>query len=83
MSAIVAVTGYMMISGSKPRLKEKTETAIVIGDTKTRDKPMVPIITAKMLPKSIMVAHQRNRPNIHVVNPMAVPLTNVSVTTAC
>ncbi len=70
------------MSGSKPRLKAKTETAIVSGDTNTRDKPIVPMMTTNILTRSTKAVLQRNRPNIHVVNPMAMPLKNVNVTTA-
>jgi hypothetical protein len=80
-SDIVEVTGYTMMSGSSPRLKERTENPIVRGETNTTDKAMVAVTTVNKWIKSIIVAFQRNMPNIQVPVPTLTPLTKARVTT--
>jgi hypothetical protein len=45
MSETGEVMGYTMMSGFKPRLKEKIENKMVKGETKTTDKAMVAVMT--------------------------------------
>ncbi len=81
-SAIVAVVGYTIISGSKPCLKDRVETAMVIGEIIMSDMPMVAVITKNTAVKSAIVAPQRNVPNNDAVNPIVTLLTKANVTVA-
>ena len=81
MSDIVDVMGYKTTSGSKPRLKEITETASVRGGIKRTDRPMVAIITVSISIKSVKVAFQKNMPKIEVPSPIMTPLTSAKTMT--
>ena len=83
MSDTVDVIGYTITSGSNPRLKDRTENAIVMGELNTTDRAMVAIITASNLMKSMTVTFQRNTPNMEVPIPTVMPLMSANVTTAC
>jgi hypothetical protein len=80
MSATVAITGYMVTSGSKPRLKDKAENAIVIGEINKIDTPMVELATTINEKKSMILAPQRNTPKSDAPNPTTMLLTRVNVT---
>ncbi len=82
MSATVDITGYTITSGSKPCLKERTETAIVMGGIKRIERPMVAITTARISMKFITVTFQRSSPKIEVPSPIMMPLTSDNVMTA-
>jgi hypothetical protein len=73
--------GYTIMSGSNPRLNERTEKSIVKGETKTTDKAIVATITASNGKKSIIEAFQRITPNIQVPAPTLIPLTRANVIT--
>jgi len=73
--------GYTIISGSNPRLNERTEKSIVKGETKTTDKAIVAIITANNGTKSIIAAFHSITPNIQVPAPTLIPLTRAKVIT--
>ncbi len=80
-SATVAITGYTVTSGSKPRLKDRIETATVMGEIRTIDNPIVETTTAIMETQSTMLAPQTATLKSDATSPTTMLLSSVSVTT--